>query len=81
MSTDRVWKSAKEKHEDLHRFYNASTVASPFPCLVTGSGGDGTQGPDKTDYLYYLIAKCEVGLVGEGENSEAMCLTRVEEGG
>ena len=48
---------------------------------MTGSGGDGTQGPDMTDYLYYLIAKCEVGLVGEGENSEAMCLTRVEEGG
>jgi len=22
-----------------------------FPCLVTGSGGDGTQGPDERDYL------------------------------
>ena len=22
-----------------------------FPCLVTGSGGGGTQGPDETDYL------------------------------
>jgi len=48
-----------------------------FPCLVTGSGGDGTQGPDETDYLYYLIVKCEVGVVWEGENSEALCLTRI----
>ena len=48
-----------------------------FPCLVTGSGSDGTQGPDEMDYLYYLIVKCEIGLVGEGENSEALCLTRI----
>ena len=28
-----------------------------FPCLVAGNGGDGTQGPDETDYLSYLIVK------------------------
>ena len=34
-------------------------------------------GPDETDYLYYLIVKCEIGVVGEGENSEALCLIRM----
>ena len=27
------------------------------PCLVTSNGGDGMQGPDETDYIYYLIVK------------------------